>query len=211
MKFYDCATAPSPRRARIFIAEKGLADKIETVEIDLRKGEQMSESFRAINPRAAVPAIVTDKGEAICENVAIAQYIEAHHPTPNLMGETPLETARVSEWNWRLEFEGLSAIAEILRNTSPHMKGRAMTGPRNIEQLPQLAARGGIRIGYFWEDLNARLSESAYVASDRFTFADITALVLVDFSKWVKAAPPESMSAIWDWHAKVSARPGCQV
>jgi len=209
MKFYDCATAPSPRRARIFIAEKGL--DIETIEIDLRKGEQMSESFRAINPRAAVPAIVTDEGEAICENVAIAQYIEAHHPTPNLMGETPLETARVSEWNWRLEFEGLSAIAEILRNTSPHMKGRAMTGPRNIEQLPQLAARGGIRIGYFWEDLNARLSESAYVASDRFTFADITALVLVDFSKWVKASPPESMSAIWDWHAKVSARPGCQV
>ncbi|WP_017930234.1 glutathione S-transferase family protein [Robiginitomaculum antarcticum] len=209
MKFYDCSTAPSPRRARIFIAEKGL--DIETVDIDLRKGEQLGDAFCKINPRAAVPALITDDGEAICENVAIAQYLEAIHPKPNLMGHTALEMARVSEWNWRLEFEGLSAVAEILRNSSPYMKGRAMTGPRNIEQLPELAERGRIRIGYFWEDLNAQLSTSAFVASDRFTFADITALVLVDFSKWVESSPPEDMSAIWAWYKTVSARPACQL
>ncbi|MBT7663416.1 MAG: glutathione S-transferase, partial [Rhodospirillaceae bacterium] len=60
MKFYDCSTAPSPRRVRIFIAEKGL--DIETVNIDMRKGEQMSEEFRAINPGCTVPALVLDDG-----------------------------------------------------------------------------------------------------------------------------------------------------
>lgn len=209
MKFYDCSSAPSPRRARIFIAEKGLT--IETVQIDLRKAEQLSQSFRAVNPRAAVPALITDDGEAICENVSIAQYLEALNPNPNLMGKTPIEAARISEWNWRLEFEGLSAVAEILRNSSPYMKGRAMTGPRNVEQMPELAERGRLRLGYFWEDLNARLTQSGFVASDRFTFADITALVLVDFSKWVKASPPQELSAIWAWHETVSARPACQL
>lgn len=205
LTFYDCQTAPSPRRARIFIAEKGI--KVETVEIDLRKGEQMSESFRKINPRCAVPSLVTEDGHAISENLAIAHYLEALHPTPPLMGTTPLEQAMVLEWNWRCEFEGLAAVAEILRNSSPHMKGRAMTGPRNIEQLPELAERGRIRLSYFYEDLNAQLSQNEFVAGDHYSLADITALVMVDFSKWVKAQPDDTLSALWTWHAKAAARP----
>ncbi len=209
LTFYDCQTAPSPRRARIFIAEKGI--NVETVEIDLRKGEQMSESFRKINPRCAVPSLVTEDGHAISENLAIAHYLEALHPTPPLMGLTPLEQAMVLEWNWRCEFEGLAAVAEILRNSSPHMKGRAMTGPRNIEQLPELAERGRVRLGYFYEDLNTQLSQNEFVAGDHYSIADITAMVLIDFAKWVKAQPDESMSALWKWHAKAAARPASSV
>ncbi|MEQ1703375.1 MAG: hypothetical protein ABMA25_24980 [Ilumatobacteraceae bacterium] len=44
--FYDCATAPSPRRARILLAEKGVAH--ETVQIDLRSGEQLSDAYRTL-------------------------------------------------------------------------------------------------------------------------------------------------------------------
>lgn len=209
LKFYDCQTAPSPRRARILIAEKGL--EVETIEIDLRKGEQMSESFRKINPRAAVPCLVTEDGEAISENVAIAAYIEELHPEKPLMGSTPLERARVLEWNWRCEFEGLAAVAEILRNSSPHMKGRAMTGPRNVEQLPELVERGRLRLGYFYEDLNAQLAQNDYVAGAHYSLADITAMVVVDFAKWVKAQPDESLTALWAWHAKAAARPASKV
>ncbi len=203
--FYDCKTAPSPRRTRIFIAEKGL--NIETVQIDLTKGEQMSAEFRAINPRCAVPALQLDSGAVITENIAIASYLEDLHPEPPLMGRDALEKARVLEWNWRCEFEGLAAVAEILRNSSPHMKGRAMTGPKNIEQLPELAERGRIRWGYFCEDLNTQLESNDFVAGSAFSVADITAMVGIDFSKWVKAQPDESLTALWDWHAKVAARP----
>jgi len=209
LKFYDCQTAPSPRRARIFLAEKGV--EAEVIEIDLRKGEQMSEEFRAINPRCAVPCLVNEDGHAISENLAIAAYIEERFPENPLMGTTPIERAMVLEWNWRVEFEGLAAVAEILRNSSPHMKGRAMTGPRNIEQLAELAERGRIRLGYFYEDLNAQLEKNEFVAGTHYSLADITALVVVDFSKWVKAQPDESLTALWAWHAKAAARPASQV
>lgn len=209
LTLYDCQSAPSPRRARIFMAEKGVDYK--TVEIDLRKGEQMSPEFAKINPRCAVPCLVTEDGQAISENLAIASFIEAAYPNPPLMGVTALEKARVLEWNWRVEFEGLAAVAEILRNSSPHMKGRAMTGPRNIEQLPELAERGRTRLGHFYEDMNAQFAKSPNLAIDDYSFADITALVTIDFSKWVKASPDESLTALWDWHKKASARAGSSV
>jgi len=86
------------------------------------------------------------------------------------------------------------------------MKGRAMTGPRNIDQLPELAERGRMRLGHFFEDLNAQLSRCENVAIDDYGFADITALVTVDFSKWVKASPDESLTALWAWHENASSR-----
>lgn len=202
---YDYTAAPSPRRARIFLAEKAVDYKC--VQIDIRAGEQLGEDFKAINPRCAVPTLVTEKGDAISENLAIASYIEELFPEPNLMGRTPLERAQVLEWNWRCEFEGLSAIAEILRNTSPAMKNRAMTGPRNVEQLPVLAERGALRLGHFFEDLNAQLAKTDYICGQNFTFADITAIVGMDFAKWVKQYPSEDLTALHAWHKKISERP----
>ncbi len=205
LKLYDCTTAPSPRRARIFLAEKGI--EYENIQIDLRTGAQMHDDFRAVNPRCTVPALVTEGGETICENLAIAAYLEDYKPAPPLMGTSAIEKARVLEWNWRVEFEGLSAVAEILRNSSPHMKNRAMTGPRNIAQIPELEARGRERLGYFFEDLNARLAQSPFVAGNFYSLADISALVCVDFSKWVKAVPSETLTALHAWHQKAAARP----
>src|SRR5450830_1693552 len=116
---YDCATAPSPRRARILLAEKGVAHG--TVQTD---------------------------------NAAIAAYLEARYPEPPLQGITPLEKAEVAHWHWRAEFEGLLAIAEALRNSSPAMANRALPGPVNYPQIPALAERGIARLQQFLADLN---------------------------------------------------------
>ena len=104
---YDCATAPSPRRARILLAEKGVAH--ETVQVDLRNGEQLGEAFRKINPQCTVPALRTDDGLLLTDNAAIAAYLEARYPEPPLLGSTPAEKAEIASWNWRVEFEGLLA------------------------------------------------------------------------------------------------------
>lgn len=205
LKLYDYTAAPSPRRTRMFLAEKKVP--YDCIQVDIQAGEQLSDKFKAINPRCTVPALVTADGETICENVAIASYVEELHPEPNMMGRSAIERARVLEWNWRCEFEGLSAVAEILRNTSKGMKGRAMTGPRNIEQLPELAARGKERLAYFFEDLNTQLENHDYVAGANYSMADITATVTVDFSKWVKCYPDESLTALHEWHDCMKARP----
>lgn len=204
LTLYDYVDAPSPRRARIFLAEKNASYK--NVQIDLRTKEQLGEAYRKINPRCAVPCLEIEDGQTISENIAIATFLEAAYPNPPLMGSTAIEKARVLEWNWRVEFEGLSAVAEILRNSSPHMKDRAMTGPRNVQQLPELVERGRTRLAHFFEDMNAQFSQSENLAIDDYSFADITALVTIDFSKWVKAAPSDDLTALWDWHKKAAAR-----
>ena len=75
LTLYDCSTAPSPRRARILLAEKGVAH--ETIQVDLRNGEQLSEAYRQINPRCTVPALRTEEGLLLTDNAAITAYLEA--------------------------------------------------------------------------------------------------------------------------------------
>jgi glutathione S-transferase len=121
---YDCSTAPSPRRARILLAEKGVTH--ETIQVDLRNGEQMSDAYHQINPLCTVPALGTETGLVLTDNAAITAYVEARYPEPPLLGVTPEEKAEVASWNWRIEFEGLTAIADALRNSTPAMAKRAL-------------------------------------------------------------------------------------
>lgn len=202
---YDCATAPSPRRARILLAEKGIPH--ETVQVDLRSGEQLGEAFRRINPQCTVPALRTEEGAVLTDNAAIAAYVEAVCPEPPLLGRTPLEQAEIASWNWRVEFEGLLAIAEGLRNGSPAMANRALPGPRNYAQIPELAQRGQQRVQDFFLTLEERLDGREFIATDRFSIADITAVVAVDFARAVKVKPGEQHPNLQRWRAAMAQRP----
>jgi glutathione S-transferase len=202
---YDCATAPSPRRARILLAEKGI--RHETVNVDLRSGEQLGEAFRRINPQCTVPALRTDDGVVLTDNAAITAYLEALQPEPPLLGVTPLEKAEVASWNWRAEFEGLVAVAEALRNGSPAMANRALPGPQDYPQIPELAQRGLARVHAFFATLEARLQGRAFLATERFSVADITAAVAVDFARVVKVKPGEQHPNLLRWRTSLAGRP----
>ena len=202
---YDCATAPSPRRARILLAEKGVTH--ETVQVDLRTGEQLGEAYRRINPQCTVPALRTEDGTVLTDNAAIAAYLEARFPEPPLLGLTPLEKAEIASWQWRVEFEGLMPIAEALRNRSPAMAGRALPGPVNYEQIPQLAERGVARLQQFLLDLDARLAGRDFIAAERLSIADITAIVAVDFARIVKVQPDERHPHVRRWREAMAQRP----
>jgi glutathione S-transferase len=202
---YDCATAPSPRRARILLAEKGVPH--QTVQVDLRSGEQMSDAFRRINPQCTVPALKTEEGAVLTDNAAITAYLEAVCPEPPLLGRTALEKAEIASWNWRIEFEGLIAIAEALRNGSPAMANRALPGPRNYAQIPELAQRGLQRAQDFFATLEERLQGREFIATERFSVADITAVVAVDFARVVKVKPGEQHPNLQRWRAAMAQRP----
>lgn len=209
MIFYDCSTAPSPRRARMFIAEKGL--KIETREVSIAKGEQLSPEFLAINPNATVPVLVTDSGLSISENLGIAAYLEASSPEPALMGQTAEEKALVLSWNAIAEGQCGMAVAEALRNTNPHMKGRALPGPENYEQIPELGQRGLQRIDVFFDKLDKHLEGREFVATNTFTLADITAFVFVDFARVTKKRVTEDHPNLLRWYEAVKSRPSAQI
>jgi glutathione S-transferase len=206
MKLYDCAFAPSPRRVRVFMAEKGIVVPKEQVAID--KGRQFSPDYRAVNPRCAVPVLVLDDGFAISEVVAIWTYLEGIRPEPPLMGTTPEQKAVIAMWERRMELDGYFAAAEALRNAVPAFAGHAVVGPHDYPQIPALAERGRARTLDFYRDLDARLADWPFVAGMSFSVADITAVVTVDFAaKDVGVPVPDQCKALRRWHDTVSSRP----
>lgn len=206
---YDCSTAPSPRRARILLAEKGVAH--ETVAIDLARGEHFGDAYRAINPQCTVPALRLDDGSLLTDNAAIAAYAEARWPEPPLLGRTPADKAHVASWQWRVEFEGLMAVAEALRNGSPAMAGRALPGTVDYAQIPELAARGLARLQHFFGTLNAALADRDTVAPGGFSIADITAVVAVDFARVVRVKPGEQHPHLLRWRTAMALRPAMRL
>lgn len=205
LTLYDCRTAPSPRRARILLAEKGIAH--ETVQVDLMNGEQLGAAYRAINPLCTVPALRTDEGALLTDNAGITAYLEARYPQPALLGSTPIDRAEIASWQWRVEFEGLLAIAEALRNSAPAMRNRALPGPVDYPQIAELAQRGLARVQQFLVTLNERLEGRDFVAAGQFSIADITAVVAVDFARVVKIKPGEQHPHLLRWRQAMAQRP----
>ncbi len=204
LKLYDFTAAPSPRRTRMFMTEKGLP--FETVQIDLSKGEQMSEAYRKINPACTVPALELEDGSVLTDNAQITAFLEASYPENPLLGTTPMEKGNIAKYNAWAEFAGLRSIANAFRNSAPGMKDRALPGPRKIPQIPELAERGKLQTTWFMEGLNKRLSRNEYVAGDSYSVADITATVTIDFAAWIKVFPKEDHTALLAWYERMKAR-----
>ncbi len=209
MKLYDMAMAPNPRRVRIFLAEKGIA--VPTEEIDIPGGANLSPAFLAVNPRGVVPTLVLDDGRTIDESMAICRYFEVLQPEPSMFGRTPFEQAMIESWQRKCEFDGLFSVAGIFRNRSPHYAMRAMPGTNPpLAQSPELAARGEVLTKHFLDALEARLAVSPFVGGDSFSVADITAMVVLDFARWVRIRVPAANVATLAWYAGVSARPSAK-
>ena len=193
MKLYTFAPAPNPRRVHMFLVEKDI--ELEEIEVQIREGANLQPPYSEFNPLRTVPVLELDDGQKITESVAICRYFEAVQPEPALFGTTPLEKAMVENWHRRVELEGMQGIA----------------GPRNFAQIPALAERGLARLGFWFEDLDARLKESPFVAGENFSMADISAYITVGFARMVKAQPDESLEHLARWRAGIDARPSSRV
>jgi glutathione S-transferase len=201
MKLYDTRTAPNPRRVRIFIAEKGLA--IPTVEVDLDGKENHSSEFRAKNPLGAVPVLELDDGTCIAESVAICRYVEGIRPDPPLMGTDARDRAVVEMWQRRMELEIFQPIANVFVHTHEWFKGRRPQVPEYGE-----ACRTHALARMRW--LDGELATRPYVAGDRFTIADITALVGIDWGRVTRTRVPGECTNLLRWHELVSSRPSAR-
>ncbi len=206
LKLYESSASPNSRRARIFLAEKGIS--VMRVPVDLAAKEQFSEAYARINPRRVVPTLVLEDGTAIGEVPAIQRYLEAAYPATPLLGTSPKDEALVTMWDRRMELEGFAAVMETVRNNAAGLAGRAIAGTHDYAQIPALVTRGRQRIADFYDDLETRLAEAPFVAGNRFSVADITAIVTIDFATRALEMPiPASHAASARWYALVAARP----
>lgn len=198
MLLYDTKTAPTPRRVRIFLAEKGI--EVPTKQIDLQKGENLSPEMRAKNPLGKIPVLELDDGTCISESDAICTYFEALHPEPPLMGSTALEKAQIMQWNRQVEFGLFMQVGMCFQHSTGYFKDR-------MNPVPEFGKEAGINAAKFLKLLEKRLAASEYIAGDSFTIADITALCAIDFARVVDIRIKPEYTALTAWYERVSKRP----
>ncbi|MEM9330703.1 MAG: glutathione S-transferase [Pseudomonadota bacterium] len=204
MKLYDGGRAPNPRRVQIFMKEKGL--EIPTIQLDLNAHEHRSEAMAAKNPAQTVPFLELDDGTIISETIAICRYLESLHPEPNMLGVTALDQAIVEMWNRRVEFGFFLKVAQSFRHLHP---GAAIL---EGEQIPDWGLKNQKQSIEYLSILDAQLASSTFIAGDRFSVADITALVASQFFKPARLQVPETGYENYKrWLAEVSARPSVQL
>jgi glutathione S-transferase len=199
MKLYDGGRTPNPRRVRVFLAEKGIT--IPTEQVDIGNLQQRSEAYTAINPLQRVPALVLDDGTVITESIAICRYFEALQPDPPLFGRGALEIALIEMWSRRVELHLFLPVSIVFQHLHPAMKTMVN---------PQIAEWGEVnkpRVFDFLRFLDGELKSRAYVAGAKFSVADITTLVAIDFMKVSKMTVPDELAVVRRWYTEVSARP----
>ncbi|ALS98676.1 glutathione S-transferase family protein [Lacimicrobium alkaliphilum] len=197
MKIYDTKTAPTPRRVRIFLAEKQIP--MDYVQVDLAAGENLSDEMRAKNPMAKVPILELDDGTCISESVAICRYFELLHPEPPLMGTSALEQAQTEMWQRQTEFGLFMQVGFCFQHTSGYFKDR-------MKPVPEFGEEAGKNAMAFMKILDRRLADSEFIAGESFSIADITALCAIDFARVVKIRIDEEQTHLKRWHKAVSAR-----
>jgi glutathione S-transferase len=202
MKLYDGGRAPNPRRVKVFLAEKGITVPVE--QVDLGKLAHKSPEYAAINPLQRVPALELDDGTVISESIAICRYFERQHPEPPLFGTDAKDMAVVEMWERRLEFHLLGPVSHVFRNSHPAMK------EMEVPQIPAWADANKPRVMDFLGLLDRELGHHRHVAGDRFSVADITGMIAIDFMKPAKLSVPEQLGNINRWHEEVSARPSAK-
>lgn len=197
MHLYNFSSAPNPRRLTLFLSHKNI--DLPTTEINMREGEHLGETFLAVNPHGTLPALVTDEGVTLTEVIGICAYLEAMFPDRPLLGEGALEHALVLSWDHRVFVSVLEAFAEILRNRSPAFAHRALPGPVEVEQIPELVDRGRRRYRASLKLIDEEMGTRPFLCGDRFTFADISLLVAIETGSWVKESLPEDCTSLQAW------------
>ena len=201
MKLHEFTMAPNPRRVRIFRAEKGILVPYE--QVDICKVENRTPEFLAKNPMGRVPVLELDDGSYLSETVAICRYFEEQQPEPSLLGTDAKDSAVVEMWQRRMEFGLFEQITGCFRNTHDYFKGRITQVPEYGNLCKQAAIE---RIQW----LDGELAAREFIAGDRYTIADITALVAIDFGRPSNIRIEPEQKNLARWYQAVSTRPSAK-
>jgi glutathione S-transferase len=177
---YDAARCPYCARARIVLAEKGLA--YEPVEIDL--ADRPAWLYEK-NPLGKVPVLEEDGGLVLPESVVIGEYLDERYPDPPLWPADPAERALgrllVERFDQRLG----DAYYALRRGAS----GAAEALETRLAELDRL------------------LAERPFLTGREFGLADIAYLPWV-LRAWTRLGVDlEPVPAVGDWVARLAERP----
>lgn len=199
MKLYETSTAPNPRRVRMFLSEKGLLDRVEYVQVDLQKGENLTPEFTARNPMKKVPVLELDDGDCIAETMAICRYFEELHPEPSLLGRDAREKALIEQWTRWIDFYFMMPTGMCFQHTSGYFKDR-------MNPLPEWGEECRKGVHRFLDFLENHLDGREWIAGDALTVADINAFVTLEFNRVNDIRVQPEQVNLKDWHTRIRQR-----
>jgi glutathione S-transferase len=199
MKLYEDQRAPNPRRVRIFLAEKGI--EVPRQQVDIMAQEHKGPEIAKLNPFARLPILELDDGQVICESLAICRYFEALQPEPRLFGADPLDQAMVEMWQRRVEHMLFMPVSYAFRHSHPRM------AELEVPQVKEWAEANLARIPRMLEYLDGELGKRKFMAGNRYSVADITAVCAIDFMKVVRLSISEAQANLRRWYSEVAGRP----
>ncbi|MEC9382792.1 MAG: glutathione S-transferase family protein [Pseudomonadota bacterium] len=197
MILYEFAQAPNPRRVRIFLNEKGI--DIPTKQVDLMNGEHKKDEYKKMSPLSQVPTLELDDGTYITESIAICRYFEALYPEPNLLGKDPKEIAIIEMWQRRIELLLMIGIANTYRHGHPAMAALE----DQVKEWSEASRPRVIKMMHWFEK---QMENKEYICLDRYTIADISALVCFDFAKWPKIEIPDNCNNLKNYYERLNSR-----
>jgi len=231
LDLYHHGSSVCAAKVRIYLAEKGL--DWTGHYIDILKGDQFDPDYLKLNPKAVVPTLIHD-GNVICDSTVICEYIENVFTDNPLRPDDPLEITKVMEWTKAVD-EALHPACGFLTFLTCHRHIVLRLGEKGVEEFlastPRLSVTADwhetkksiVRQGFdapgaeakvklydlYLHKMEDALADKEWLASDRFTFADIAMM------PYVNRLDMLSMSGMWeigrlpkvtDWFARVKTR-----
>jgi len=198
MKAYVFAGAPNPRKLIVYLREKGLEIPLESV--DILSGANRTPEFLKKNPLGGLPVLELDDGSHLTESLAIIQYLEELHPTPPMIGTSPVERARVRELERICELGVFSSVGTVFQNTHPFFAGR-------LKQSPEAAENARARLASTLKVIDARIDGRRFVAGDRPSIADCTLLAALGFAEFTGIPLDPGLKNVARWYEEFKQRP----
>ena len=202
MKVYEFKGAPNPARVRLALAEKGLLDEVEFVQVNILEGEHQAPEFLAKNPSGVVPVIELDDGTTLSESTAITEYLDHLTGEAELTGKNAKERGVIHMVQRKVEDGLTDAVGAYFHLATPGL-GPDVEKHQNADWGNK--RRKDVQTTLEW--MNERLEGQDYLAGDRLTVADITAFAGCAFADYAKVDIPESLKNVAAWRARVAARP----
>jgi glutathione S-transferase len=226
LELYHHGTSVCAAKARIILAEKGLAWTGHYV--DILKGEQFAPDYLKLNPKHVVPTLVHD-GNVIRESTVIGEYIDDAFPDPPLKPEAPLDRATMRIWTKRLD-EELHPATGIVTYAISHRHAVIANGPAAIDAwvnhappaerarrrqrleagIEDAQAMAALRIyDNFLADMETQLAKTLWLAGDRFSLAEVGIIPYVNRLDMLQLSRlwTEKRPHLTAWWRCIQARP----
>ncbi|MBM4267205.1 MAG: glutathione S-transferase family protein [Deltaproteobacteria bacterium] len=201
MKLYVFSLAPNPKKLLVYLKEKGL--DVPCQEVDITQGANRTEEFLRKNPLGGLPVLELDDGSCLTESLAIIEYLEELHPTPSMIGGSPMERARTREVERIADIGVLTSVGTIFQNTSPFFAGR-------VKQSAEAAANARTRLANALGALEKSIGSKPFAAGDRPTIADCTLVAALQFGEFAGVDLDPTFQNLHRWYGAFKQRPSVQ-